>query len=224
MSWAISHGTSERFASGANDALRRDDGRRARMLFQLAAQAETEALSKLDTSKPRTLGITAVSAVALWYKSGDLETAERLALWAVALKGIPVFARHELQELLRAIWDAEVEAVRSGPDHRGKSPIGGHGAVGVDRLTADDPLSSLRRLLLASRGRGGAIAPKDREALVTLTLRVTAITLRVTAFNLARTVGLLAKTSRVSRATVYRMIFSTCLIKISSSKLMDRFT
>ena len=107
MTWAISHGASERFASDANDSLRRGDRQQAKDLFAQAAQAETDALTKLGSDKPRTLGITAVSAAALWFKAGNLAAAERLAHQAAAMDGMPIFAQAELRSLLQAIWTEE---------------------------------------------------------------------------------------------------------------------
>jgi hypothetical protein len=55
------------------------------------------------------MGITAVSAAALWYKAGKLEYAAQLAHRASAKQGIPAFALHELRELLQTIWNEQAQ-------------------------------------------------------------------------------------------------------------------
>jgi hypothetical protein len=77
-----------------------------RALFARAARAEEEALHQLDVAeKPRTYGITAVSAVALWYKAQELSLAEHLAHRILAIPAIPAFAAEQLRELLQAVWN-----------------------------------------------------------------------------------------------------------------------
>ena len=69
MSWTAFHSESEALASAAHEALARRDAPGAAQLFQRAALAEEKALDAMGRlAKPRTLGITAISAVALWYK------------------------------------------------------------------------------------------------------------------------------------------------------------
>lgn len=63
----------------------------------------------LADDKPRTLGITAVSATALWYKGRELEAAERVAHEAAARPGLPAFAHAQLRELLQAIWNEQAQ-------------------------------------------------------------------------------------------------------------------
>jgi hypothetical protein len=75
MNWSDHHSESERLAADADAALRRGDLPLAAQLFGSAAQAEASALATLGSDKPRTLGITAVSAVALYYKAGELDEA-----------------------------------------------------------------------------------------------------------------------------------------------------
>jgi hypothetical protein len=109
MSWAASHGDSEKFASAAHEALRLRDSGRADELFKRAAQAESAALEAIGPDKPRTLGVTAVSAVALWYKAGMLEQAALLAHKASTLDGMPAFALHDLREILQVIWNERAQ-------------------------------------------------------------------------------------------------------------------
>jgi len=56
MSWALLHAESERLAIDARLAARSGEHERANELYKQAAVAERDALSSLDTSKPRTRG------------------------------------------------------------------------------------------------------------------------------------------------------------------------
>ena len=114
MSWALSHRESESLAVEAHDALRRGDTRTARVCFARAAKAEVEALDALGPDKPRTLGITAISAAALWCKSGEINQAETLAHRASIMEGMPGFAQDELCHLLRTLWDAQTRSLVDG--------------------------------------------------------------------------------------------------------------
>ena len=109
MSWSVFHSESEALASAAHEALTRREGNRAAELFRRAAEAEEKALDATAPDKPRTFGITATSAVALWYKAGKLYEAARLAHRASATQGIPAFALHDLRELLQAIWNEQAQ-------------------------------------------------------------------------------------------------------------------
>lgn len=109
MSWSISHRNSEACAAEAHAAVQRGDMNKAKELFTSAARFESDALENLATDKPRTLGITAVSAASLWYKGGELPTAERVAYRALAMDGIPQFAVQDLRELLQAIWNEQAQ-------------------------------------------------------------------------------------------------------------------
>jgi hypothetical protein len=104
MSWGTHHAQSEEFASQAEVALRKGDKALATELYRLSAEAESHALNELDPSKTRTLGITAVSAAALWSKAKELKQAEHVAYTWLASKLLPDFAIAQLQELLQSIW------------------------------------------------------------------------------------------------------------------------
>jgi hypothetical protein len=71
MSWLQFHSQSEKYACSADVAGFDRDFDRARHFYRLAADQEELALGSLDRSKSRTLGITAVSAAALWDKAGE---------------------------------------------------------------------------------------------------------------------------------------------------------
>jgi hypothetical protein len=106
MTWADHHTQSERLAAEAELAVRQGSVARAVDLYRLAAEAEARALATLDPTKTRTLGITAVSTVALWYKAHGYPQAERLAHTWLASDMLPSFAIEQLRELLQMIWSA----------------------------------------------------------------------------------------------------------------------
>ena len=97
MTWAELHAESERLAIEAQLTLRERDFGKALNLYKQAADVERRALDQLDKSKTRTRGITAVSAVALWFKAGEYALAEQLAYSVLADIDIPDFAREELR-------------------------------------------------------------------------------------------------------------------------------
>jgi hypothetical protein len=113
VSWDSHHTNSERLAAEAERASRDGDEAHAGQLYLRAAEEETSALDEVGNNKPRTKGITVVSAVALWYKGHDFTRAEGLAHSCLAEGGLPEFAREQLRELLSLLWTAEA-AERSG--------------------------------------------------------------------------------------------------------------
>src|SRR3990172_9195572 len=104
MTWVELHSESERLAIEAQLALNARAVSRATELYKRAAELEQKALDQLDVSKTRTRGITAVSAVALWFKAREYVLAEQLAHSMLADPHIPEFAREELRNLVQAIW------------------------------------------------------------------------------------------------------------------------
>ena len=106
MSWDLYHSRSERLAAEAEAARRAGDRGRAESLYQEAAIAEAEAFDQLPSNKQRSRGITAVSAVALWYKGGEYVTAERLAYRYLSSGQLSSFAEAQLRELLNVLWSA----------------------------------------------------------------------------------------------------------------------
>ena len=107
MSWQEHHRMSEVYASHAEIAERRGDGHRARELYTVAAQSEESALAELGDDKPRTYGITAVSAVALRYKAGQLSEAQTLAYRSLGSGRLPKFAWRQLESLTDSIRIAQ---------------------------------------------------------------------------------------------------------------------
>jgi hypothetical protein len=103
VSWDDHHNKSERLAGDAEAANLQGRIEDALRLYRGAAEEESSALDELDNSKPRTMGITAVSAAALWYKSRDWDRAEQIAHTYLA-QNLPLFAVQQLRELLQRIW------------------------------------------------------------------------------------------------------------------------
>lgn len=104
MTWAEFHAESERLAIAAQMVSRTRNADHSLALYKQAAEAERKALDQIDESKVRTRGITAVSAVALWFKAREYALAEQLAHSMLADSHIPEFAREELRNLVQAIW------------------------------------------------------------------------------------------------------------------------
>lgn len=111
MSWLTFHEASEEAASEAHAARRRGDEAEAIRLFAEAARAELLALEQLSLSeKPRTFGVTAVSAAALLYKAEQAVEAEQFAHTMLGRPGLPGFATDQLREILQSIWNEQAQA------------------------------------------------------------------------------------------------------------------
>jgi len=108
VTWLQHHTTSEQLAADAEVAARGGDVPRARGLYTRAAEAEEHALADIEPGKSRTLGISAVSAVSLYYKAAQPQAAERLAYRWLASEGLPNFAAEQLRGLLQSIWSEQV--------------------------------------------------------------------------------------------------------------------
>jgi hypothetical protein len=113
MSWDSYHSQSEQYASAALAAFQQGDFATAETLYRQAATAEVSALTALDRTKARTRGITAVSAVALYYKAKELMEAQTLACRLLAESSLPDFAIAQLQSALQTIW-GELQARAAG--------------------------------------------------------------------------------------------------------------
>ncbi|MGA2260739.1 MAG: hypothetical protein ABSH28_04800 [Acidobacteriota bacterium] len=96
MTWTEHHSKSERLVGEAEAAARRGESTEAVTLYRQAAEAELTALSDLDPTKVRTLGITAVSAVALLYKAHLYLQAQRIAHSWLSTDKLPSFAVDQL--------------------------------------------------------------------------------------------------------------------------------
>lgn len=104
MTWLEHHQQSEKLASSADVARFKGERELATHLYGQAAEAEVRAIDALEPSKLRTLGITAVSAVALYYKATHFLTAEKTACRFLRLDNLPDFARRQIRDLLHAVW------------------------------------------------------------------------------------------------------------------------
>ncbi len=104
MTWLTWHEKSELAAAEAHLALHAGDYQRAENLFCEAAEAEKKALDDLDPNKIRTLGVTAVSATALYFKGKKYAEAEAVALRWLGSGLLPPFAATELRVLVQNIW------------------------------------------------------------------------------------------------------------------------
>jgi hypothetical protein len=107
MTWAEHHTQSERLASEAEVVARAHGPAAAEELYLQAAEAEERALGDLDPQKQRTLGITAVSATALFFKARAYARAQRIAYSWLASEHLPVFAVEQLRDLLSSIWSQQ---------------------------------------------------------------------------------------------------------------------
>src|SRR6266705_2677680 len=79
VTWFESHRRSEKLASAAHTSLRIGDEPAAHQLFVEAAMAEEEALQRIPSDRPTTLGVIALSASALWLHAKRVEDAARVA-------------------------------------------------------------------------------------------------------------------------------------------------
>jgi hypothetical protein len=109
----VHHTRSEGYASQAEELRRQLESDRAAELYRFAAEAEANALDNLDPSKTRTIGITAVSAVSLYFKAQEFWQARKLAHKWLATDLLPLFAVEELEDLLQVIRFEE-SRVKSG--------------------------------------------------------------------------------------------------------------
>ena len=107
MSWIEHHEVSEGLASRAQAAMRDGEEQKARELYARSADAEQRAVADLDTTRTRTLGISSVSAVSLYYKAAMYERAEELACRWLPTEALPVFAQEQLRSLLQSIWSEQ---------------------------------------------------------------------------------------------------------------------
>ena len=108
MSWLKNHSDSEKFASLADSALKNGNISEAEKMFKQAAESEEKALSFINLSKKRTLGITAVSTAALYFKGKDFVKAEHIAHNWLARGELPEFAAIQLQTILQTIWNERI--------------------------------------------------------------------------------------------------------------------
>jgi len=158
MTWDQYHSESERLAAEAERAASGGEIDRARRLYLQAAEAEIHALETLDASKPRTLGITAVSAVALLYKGEDYAKARELGGFWLKSGPLPTFAVRQMQELLWAM-PGEAQTVGTGLGYASGVPMGSRALTKTSRF----PTTSWSLVIEAGR----AAASGSRRAIET---------------------------------------------------------
>jgi hypothetical protein len=164
MTWAEHHIESGKLAAEAELEARRGDRERARELYGRAAGLEEQAAENLDPAKRRTLGITAVSAVSLYYKAGRLGEAERLAHGFLSSPDIPEFASSQLRGLLQEIWlrlyrkepRAFIRHSKTNQLLKIRREVAGGRRAFVTRDLIVNPRWKTRR------ARGGAVKPKNQ--------------------------------------------------------------
>lgn len=113
MSWSVHHRESEELANQAEIAFRAGKINDAGDLYKRAADAELHALDSIKEDKPRTLGITAVSATSLFYKARAYQAAQATAYRCLSNSTLPAFAVEQLRGLVQTMW-AEETARASG--------------------------------------------------------------------------------------------------------------
>ena len=79
MTWFDHHHRSKKLATAAQSSLRQGDEATARRLFAEAAQEAEQALAKVSSEKPVTLGVIAMSAASLWRRAHRFDEAARVA-------------------------------------------------------------------------------------------------------------------------------------------------
>ena len=95
----------EALAFEAERALRAGHTEEARRLFADAAALEEAIVEDAGADQPRVRSVLAVSAVALWYKAGDLTRVEQLACKYLAAGTVLAGPDHgELRNLLQRSW------------------------------------------------------------------------------------------------------------------------
>lgn len=108
MTWLEHHRSSERLAAEAEVAARRGELGRSQQLYADAAGYEVRALQEIEPSRSRTVGISAVSAVSLYFKANRLADAEALTYKWLACDVLPYFAAEQLRGLLQSIWSEQI--------------------------------------------------------------------------------------------------------------------
>ncbi len=103
MTWLDHHRRSEQYASEAEILAHRSEKVSAQRVYERAAEAEVSALGALGSDKPRTYGITAVSAVALYTKAAKWPEARVLAYRCLGSGLLPEFAWQQMEDLLDSI-------------------------------------------------------------------------------------------------------------------------
>ncbi|TLX15894.1 hypothetical protein [Rhizobium sp. MHM7A] len=97
--WEKLHQKSERLASRADLTAKKGRITEAELLYAQAATFEAAALLIHGNRTPRTTGILAVSAAALFSKAGRPEDALWISITLLPSPALPKFARDQLEEI-----------------------------------------------------------------------------------------------------------------------------
>lgn len=97
--WEKLHQKSERLASRADLTAKKGSITEAEFLYGQAATFEAAALLIYGNRTPRTTGILAVSAAALFAKAGRPEDALWISITLLPSPALPKFARDQLEEI-----------------------------------------------------------------------------------------------------------------------------
>ncbi len=129
MSWINAHRHSESLAFEAERCMRSGDKKKALAIYKEAAIAEADALLMIEPDKQKTIGITAVSAVALYFKAKELGLAEKLAISCLSKEGLPPFAQKELKTIVQTIWNEQIFSASGVEFVRGELLVGVAGGM-----------------------------------------------------------------------------------------------
>jgi hypothetical protein len=138
INWLDAHAESERLSARADRAMRAGDRGDALRHFALAAQAEEQGFRLVEADKPRTVGIMAVSAAALYLKAGLFADAERVAAEAMTRNSLQSYYRKQLRLLMQDSWIEQEKAastIKFLPDQVHVAVRGGkilHGGAPLD--------------------------------------------------------------------------------------------
>jgi|GEM_PF-2156026 len=220
MSWNSHHSESERFASDAEVRAKQGDRFGAIELYRLAAEAEVRALAGVDRSKTRTLGVTAVSAAALYYKAGEHEAAKKIAQQWLDDHSLPVFASEQLRNILQTIANdlGDANIVKSNANELfAISPDLSEGTNIISLSEKQDKVSSLDRFFWFCAGAQVSILSRpecttERTKYVTFGVMTLAITMLVT-LSAGYTLFLVFKS--VSTAIILAMISGVLVFNIN---------
>lgn len=97
------HQRAQALAVEAAEALKAGDHGRARELFSVAADVESQVLERVPAEKVRTASILAVSLASLQFKAGRFDAAESICRDLLINRDLLPSARAQLLDILAAI-------------------------------------------------------------------------------------------------------------------------
>jgi len=107
------HRESEILASKAELLTRQNDMEAAKSFYAKAAAFEEAALKAVGSDKPRTLGILAVSTIALYYKGADYDSVKRLTRELFSQYQLPEFAISQINEILDEVQATDLGRIET---------------------------------------------------------------------------------------------------------------